>query len=144
MNEQKNTSSEAESTFVCEYKNANAYVMICEEKNRDTEADAAAEQPIVELPAEENIEVPIVGDTEAESVEPLGETASWYPDTVNYDNVVNYEYGTSSTYVASLTNPEVGFEVGDILLVVMIALSCLAIAGSIAFLTGRALSDRIK
>ena len=106
---------------------------------------ATEPEPVVEQVDTEEIEVPVVGDTDEEGyVEPLGEVASWYPDTVNYDNVVNYQYGKSSEFVASLTNPEEGITASDVVLIAIIALSCLAITSSVAFLTTRAVGNRAK
>ncbi|MBQ8992015.1 hypothetical protein IJ090_01090 [Candidatus Saccharibacteria bacterium] len=139
---------------VCKYKDANVFVMTCEEEVETPQATAEVQpgvaesepqvvETIVEQVDTEEVAVPIVGDTSDEGyVEPLGETESWYPDTVNYGNVVNYEYGTSAEYVASLTNPEEGITASDIVLVGIIALSCLAIVGSMTVLTGRAVKNR--
>lgn len=150
----ENTNTKTTAKIDCKYKDSATFVMTCEKKEdpESIPAPVQAQQPEVETPVTvetapetENIEVPIVGeinDSDESYVEPLGETSSWYPDTVNYENVVNYQYGTSSEYVASLTNPEVGFEASDILLVAIIALSCLAVLGSITYLTGRAINNK--
>ncbi|MBR3365543.1 hypothetical protein IKG48_00230 [Candidatus Saccharibacteria bacterium] len=142
-------------TLTCKYKDENTYVMTCEKGEAEaqpvvTEPVAADPEPVVTEPVveqvdTEEIEVPVVGEIEDEGyVEPLGESYSWYPDTVNYDNVVNYQYGKSSEFVASLTNPEEGITASDIVLITIIALSCLAITSSVAFLTTRAVSGRAK
>lgn len=148
--------------LTCKYKDENTYVMTCEKEEAEaqpvatesavvepepvaTEPVVTEPEPVVEQVDAEEIEVPVVGDTDEEGyVEPLGETASWYPDTVNYDNVVNYQYGKSSEFVASLTNPEEGITASDIVLIAIIALSCLAITSSVAFLTTRAVGNRAK
>ena len=133
---------------VCKHKDANVFVMTCEEEQAAEPVSQAVEQPeqvaepVVEELDTEEIAVPIVGEVEASTVEPLGETESWYPDTVHYDSVVNYEYGVTTPYVASLTNPEVGFEPSDIILIAIIALSLLAVVASAMVLTGRAMGRR--
>lgn len=145
-----------EPKIVCKYKNANAYVMACEKEvdastddvvevteNVETQTAEPAAEPVVEVT--ETVEVPIVGDTtetDASYAEPLGESTSWYPEAQSYDSLMNYEYGTSTTYIASLTNPEVGVNMDDILLIVLIALGCLAVLGSTVILAGRALNNR--
>lgn len=159
----------AEDTKVkCSYKNEGTFVMICgneEDKVQPTTEQKPVEQkPVEQKPVEkptatpeatpvsepteqqpeEEIEVPVVGnvdDVDTSYVEPLGETASWYPDTVNYDNVVNYQYGNTAKYVASLTNPEEGITASDIALISIIALSCLAIVSSAVLFAGRFASN---
>lgn len=129
--------------LTCEYKDPNTFVMTCESK--ESEQEVTEPEQIIEEVDDEEIEVPVVGDvneTEASYVEPLGESSSWYPDTVDYENVVNYSYGNSSGFVASLTNPEVGFEASDIILIGIIALSCLAVVVSTALITSKAIIGR--
>ena len=96
----------------------------------------------VETVDTEDIEVPIVGDTTDSYVEPLGETESWYPEEASSHNVVNYPYGTTSQYTASLFRPEEGFTASDIALIVIIAASLLAVVCSIILLTSRAAVNR--
>lgn len=146
--------------IICKYSDPNAFVMTCESeepKQKVAEPQVVEQpEPVVEQPVAEpvleqvdteEIAVPVVGDAEETDdsyVEPLGETASWYPENAQHDNLINYSYGKSTEFVASLTNPEVGFEASDILLVAIIALSCLAVVGSITFLTGKAINNRAR
>lgn len=146
---------------ICKYKSANSYIMTCEpeeetqveqeetpqpaaETKEETTVKAPemtpAETTVVEQTDAEEIAVPIVGDTDESYVEPLGET---YTQAASpYENVVNYQYGTSSQYTASLLRPEEGFTASDIALIVIIALSLSAIIASVIVLTGRKVSNR--
>ena len=115
---------------VCKYKDKNSYIMVCEKETQVVDT--------------EEIEVPIVGDTEESYVEPLGETESWYPENTANNNIVNYQYGTTSQYTASLIHPEEGITASDIVLITIIALSVLAVATSIAVLAGRGVHNRAQ
>lgn len=154
----------------CSYKDSNTFLMTCEKQDTtapETETQPAAKpatqpaaepapttQPAAEAqPAEteqsaepaaqaEDVAVPIVGNTDESYVEPLGETASWYPEQSNYDNVVNYQYGKSAEFVASLTNPEEGITASDVVLIVIIVLSLMAIVATTMVLAGRAVASR--
>ncbi|MBQ9029314.1 hypothetical protein IJ114_00905 [Candidatus Saccharibacteria bacterium] len=144
----------------CSYKDSDTFVVTCEKQDAttpQTETQPAAqpssetqlapvsqaEQPAEPVAQEEDIAVPIVGDTEESYVEPLGETASWYPDQPNYDNVVSYQYGKSTEFVASLANPEEGITTSDIVLIVIIVLSLMTIVAAAMMLTGRAVTSRV-
>lgn len=160
--ENKNTKT------ICRYADANSYVMTCEsqepatkpeqtapaaEPSRDSQVAAESQTVVptaptmepaqtVEVVDTENIEVPIVGDIADSYVEPLGETASWYPEGASSNNVVNYQYGTTTPYTASLFRPEEGFTASDIALIAIIAASLLAVVCSIILLTSRAAVNR--
>lgn len=150
------------SNVVCKYKSDGAFVMTCE-KNQPTEnsvpqdaepevepepepevePEPEMEPEVIEQTDDEDIEVPMVGDTTDDGyVEPLGEEYSWYPDEAN-SNIINYQYGKTSEFVASLTNPEEGITASDVVLIVIIALSCLTITTSVSLLTTRAVGNRV-
>ena len=153
---EKQNNSSREDKVSCKYKDTGSFVLSCEKEDTVQPAEIMPteneqnDQPTVEqqtAPEQtatektvEDVDVPIVGDTnnvDESYVEPLGETASWYPDQPNYDNVVNYQYGKSSEFVASLTNPEEGITAGDITLIIIIVLSLMAIVATAMLLTGR-------
>ena len=146
---------------ICRYKDVNSYVMTCEPAEKTQVEQEETPQPVAETketvkapemaPAEtvetieqrvdtEEIAVPIVGDVEESYAEPLGETYTQAATANN--NVVNYQYGTSSQYTASLFRPEEGFTASDIILIAIIALSLFAVIASVIILTGRKMSNR--